>query len=531
MIFTYKTKPFSHQRAYIDNHAFKQGHAMWHEQGTGSQDQQRRCQEGAISGLLYLGPSGLHRNFITKEIPKHLADEIAERAKIMYWRSDKANTKAHQEEARALIAHKGGLKILAISYDSIMTDIGRAVAKEFLLSTSCLYGADESGRIANPEAARTIRVVGSGPFAKFRRGMTGTPVANAPWDVHSQIRFLDPDFWRPHGLNSFDTMKASFGVWSRAARRVPVAQAKKDKGLQAYYNKIGTPEELRTHYRLGSKDGSPTGIAFMDFPKLARDEETDRPQYKNLDKLRSIIAPIRDRVLKKDVLDLPPKISTVLEFDMSPAQQKCYDSIRQLGFAMIEETGETCSPNLALTVLLRLQQVACGYLVVDINPGNVDEPRVRPITPNPRIDLLLEITKDLSHPALIWARFQADIEQIVAGLKKQGQKVATYYGGISDEECGENEDAFHRGDVQFLALTQSKGGEGLTLVEAQTAIFWSNSFSMRERVQASDRPHRHGQTKSVNEIDFIARDTVDERILSCLQGKKDVAAQVTGDPW
>lgn len=534
MIFTFKTEPFDHQRKYAAEHSFKPGHAMWWEQGSGKSkglidNAAILYCDGAISGLFYLGPSGLHRNFITKEIPKHLMDEIAERVKFMYWRTDKAETKWHQEEARALLAYKG-FRILSMSYDGIMTDAGRTLAKEFLTSTRCLYGADESGRIANPKAARTVRVVASGPFAAFRRSMTGTPVANAPWDVHQQIQFLDSEFWAQHGLASYETMQAQFGIWEKVGRRVPVAQAKRGNSLVHYYAKNGIPEELQVSYDIvKKKDGSPSGVAFMKIPRLTTDEETGRPVYKNLNKLRSIIAPIRDRVLKKDALDLPPKLHTTIEYDISPAQQEAYDSLRKLGFAIIQETGETCSANIALTVLLRLQQIACGYLVADINPDNVEEPRVRPIMPNPRIDLLMELTEDLSHPALIWGRFQADIEQILAALKKQGKKAAPYYGGISDEECGENENLFHNGDIQFLCLSQSKGGEGLTLVEAQTAYFYSNSFSMRQRAQASDRPHRIGQTHAVNEVDIVARGTVDEKLILSFQSKFDVACQVTGD--
>lgn len=524
MLFEYKTPPLDCQRAFIDDHAFDPGYALWWEMGVGKSkalidNAAKLYCENAITGFFVLAPNGLHRNFVTRELPKHLPDAVAERTQSLIWRTNQ--TKAQDNAARELLKHDG-LKVLAMSYDSIMTEKGRALAKEFLTSNRCLYGADETGRIKEPAAARTVRVVGSGPFAAYRRGLTGTPIANAPWDIWSQIKFLDEGFWAPHGLDSHEAMKAQFGIWEKTAQRVAIGVA-----LHAR-PKLEVPEEVRITYKVPlDKNGKPTGMAFRLIPRLQRSDE-GRPQYKNLDRLRTIVAPIRSRVLKKDVLTLPPKRHSMLEFDLAPGQRRAYDSMQKLGFALTE-TGESCTASMALTALLRLQQIACGYLVVDITPENTDEPRVRPIDPNPRLDLLLELTQDMSHPALIWARFRADIDAIVTGLRKQGKKVARYDGAISDEECGENEDAFHRGDVQFLALTQSKGGEGLTLIEAETAIYYSNSFKLIERLQSSDRLHRFGQTKSVLEIDLFARDTMEAQLILALQNKYDMSCMITGD--
>jgi hypothetical protein len=155
-------------------------------------------------------------------VPKHLPDDIFDGARTFYWNTQRSKTKAFKNEATDFLKHDG-LKILGMSYDGIMTEEGRALAKQFLVDTRCLYGADESGRIKDISAARTKRVLASGPFAPYRRIMTGTPVSNAPWDVWSQIKFLDTDFWKPHGLDSPEAMKAAFGEWEKTAKRVPWA--------------------------------------------------------------------------------------------------------------------------------------------------------------------------------------------------------------------------------------------------------------------------------------------------------------------
>lgn len=526
---------FPHQHDTLADMWDKPGYAWWWEQGTGKSRAaidnggMLYC-DGAIKGLFMLAPNGLHRNFITQQLKRHLPPEMHKDTRALFWHQSKANTKTWQEGAREFLKF-GGLKVLAMSYDGITTDKGKALAKEFLTTTPSLYCADESARIANPEAWRTKVVLASAPYAPFRRVMTGTPVANAPWDIWAQIKFCDGSFWKQHGLDDYNAMKATFGQWDVAGRRVtmsPGAAMGRNKSLKAHYEREHMPPELQSFYKV---EGG--GTVFQIFPKLKEDAADGRPLYKNLNQLRGIIQPIRSRVLKKDVFpNLPKKIYTPLEFDMSPAQWRAYRSITDMGFA-ITDSGETCSASMALTLMLRQQQIACGYLVTDLDPSRCDpdddDPRISPITPNPRLELLKEIVTDLDHQAIIWARFTPDVDAIIEMLKKLGKTSARYDGTISEDECAENEERFHEGKAQFFVSKAAKGGEGLTLIEAKTAIFYSYTFKLIEYLQASDRPDRYGQDTRVNEIFFKARGTVEEKICRSLQAKMDVASAVTGD--
>lgn len=532
MIYTPNAEPgqFPHQARDLERMWNWPGFAWWWEQGTGKSREfidnggMLYCDK-AVDAWFMLAPNGLHRNFVTQQLKQHLPPDLKEKTRALFWHNDKAKTKAWQNQARDFMSWKG-LKVLSMSYDAVLTDLGKKLANEFLLGNRCLYGCDESQRISNPDAARTKAVLGSSRFAPFRRAMTGTPIANAPWDCWSQIKFVNSEFWKPKGLDSIEAMKSAFGEWDRGARRVPIGQASRQKSLDTYYAKNGTPPELQTFYKVDK------GAAFMLFPKLAADDD-GRPIYRNLDRLREMVAPIRSRVLKKDVFpDLPEKIHTPLDFDMSPAQRRAYDSLVNMGFAITDD-GQTCSATMALTLLLRLQQVACGYLVTDLDASrynpNDEDPRIQAITPNPRLELLKEICTDLNHPTLIWARFTPDVDAICDMLKKLGKTVARYDGAISDDECAENEERFHRGEAQFFVSKASKGGEGLTLVEAKTAIFYSYSYKLIEYQQASDRPHRYGQDNRVNEIMFKARNSCEGKIVNALQAKMEMAGAITGD--
>ena len=66
------------------------------------------------------------------------------------------------------------------------------------------------------------------------------------------------------------------------------------------------------------------------------------------------------RVLKKDCLDLPPKIYQRHYVEMSPKQEKLYNEMRKEFIAEME--GETIDAPEAITRLLRLQQLQSYYM-------------------------------------------------------------------------------------------------------------------------------------------------------------------------
>ena len=54
-------------------------------------------------------------------------------------------------------------------------------------------------------------------------------------------------------------------------------------------------------------------------------------------------------------------------------------------------------------------------------------------------------------------------------------------------------------------------------------IYYSNDFSLENRLQSEDRAHRIGQNEHVLYIDIEAENTVDRGITESLRNKKNVA--------
>jgi SNF2 family DNA or RNA helicase len=468
-----KTDPFDHQAKELTAHGMDAVRAIHWEQGTGKTwlalaTAEKLYAAGKIDALFILAPPGLHTNWITYEIPDHLGiDHVS-----IAFQTKKAKTKKHQRECDALLGAET-FPILAMSYPGIKTAAGKKLAKAFLTKHRCLYVADESNRIKTPSAKITRTVLASSDYAEYKRTLCGTPVTNTPFDIYTQFRFLAKKFWSetPYGLGSFQCFKTFFGIW--------------EKG----YN----------------------GKTDREFDQCVG--------YKNLKILADLVSQMSSRVLKEDVLDLPEKLYSYAGFEMTAKQWRLYKELEDE--FMCELEGEMIFTPLAITRLLRLQQVANGYL-----PTGDENKCVMIEKENPRLKLLGEITQDLPHKAIIWARFLKDIDLICEML---GDKAVRWDGTVTDEQREKNKYRFKTepvDKVQFIVATPDSMGEGHTLNEALTTIYYSNSFKMKERHQSEDRNHRAGQKNHVNYIDIVADNTKDVDIIAALREKFDNASTI-----
>lgn len=490
MTYSPKTKPYEHQAELFNRTRELEGYALFWEMGCGKTKPVidtigERFLAGDINGAVIIAPKNVAPNWVNDELPAHMPDEVMKRAKVFLWDTGKANNKGCQEKLRRFLStDPDDLAILVMSYPAIMTERkpgakqglkkGKEAAKHLLTERECMMVLDESARIKNPDAKTTKRVVAAGRHAKYRRLLTGTPVPNAPFDVYSQLRFLDPDVWKRIGCGTFAAFKTMFGVW--------VEHVRNDNGQR--------------------------------FKQLV--------DYQNLEHLHSIVDSMGDRLLKDDVLDLPPKLYKQFRFEMSKQQADLYKKLRD-EFLVWLDNGDMITAPLAITRMLRLQQVTSGYVPTDDGDELV-------VDPNPRLALLGEIIEDVPHQCIIWGKFQRDIDLIEKMLLDRGLTCVTYDGRTSQADREERREAFKRGDAQFFVANPSAAGEGLTLHMAKTVIYYNTTYKLGDRLQSEDRAHRAGMDdKPVQYVDIVAIGTIDVQILRALRTKNNLAAQVTGD--
>lgn len=467
-----------HQSEALDYSLHNRAFAFFCEQGTGKTvillaEAEHLWKRDEIDGVLVIAPKGAHTNWTRREIPKHLS---CPHKAIAY----QANSKRIVRQVETLqVTTDECLVILAINIDAINTKKGYDTAVKFLNSRECMIVMDESSRIKNPTAKRTKRAIKLAEHARYRRIASGTPITNSPPDLFSQFQFLFPDERSPLG----DSYRA----------------------FKARYCELLPPNVVRHLTR---------NARFL--PQIIATTAEGRPKFKNLSDLRRRVQTYCYRVKKEDCLDLPEKVYTQRSFQMTQQQRRAYDSVKS---SFVLPIGEAILTATELTHLIKLQQITSGFVLHESETVYITDE-------NPRLKLLADYVEDLTSPFIVWAKFREELRAIEEVLTAQGIPCVAYHGGVSAAAREAAVDAFQRGEAVAFVGQPRSGGIGLTLTAAETVIYYSNDFNYETRAQSEDRCHRHGTTKHVVYVDFVAEDTIDERIAAVLQHKEQTATQI-----
>lgn len=465
-------KPFSHQLSYLREHAEDEYHALFWEMGSGKSkgtiDNAAYLYDlGEIDALLIIALNGVHSNWPNVELPAHMPPHIEYNA--FNWGGNRS-TKAWKERWENLLAYPD-FKILCINVEALSHPSGYDACIEFIRSCESVMGVvDESTTIKSHKSRRTKAVLKLSPLLKYRRILTGTPITESPFNAFSQAQFLKP------GLLGYTNF---FSFSHRYA-------------------------EYRTRM-LGPRQ----------FQEVVR--------YKNLEELKGKLEQFSTFVAKADCLDLPPKLYTVREVPLSKQQQKLYKDMRELYMAELNDiTIEVDNP---LGKLQKLHQIICGHMIDGVSEQTIT-------FDDTRMTALMDTIEECTGKVIIFAHFVHSIHRIMEQLAAEygHDSCVHYYGGTSADDRARAIRDFQDPDspVRFFVANQQTAGYGLTLTQARTVIYFSNSYSLEQRLQSEDRPHRPGQNHPVNIVDLIAPDTVDAKLRNALIDKVDVAQTVTG---
>jgi len=470
----YKLKPFDHQIDALEFGWDRPEFGLFMEMGTGKSkvlidNMGMLYLDGQIDFALVIAPKGVYRNWVAKEIPEHMSDDIPHR--VIRWVS--GPNKKQKEEMRSVQDKFEGLTIFVMNVESYSSLKGQKAGQWMAraLGARGMIAIDESTTIKNHKAKRTKSLMKIAAGFKYRRLLTGSPVTKSPMDIYSQCEFLRP------GLLGFESYYAFQGRYAVVQRRT--------MGAAAFQQIVG---------------------------------------FRNLDELTERIDMFSFRVLKKDCLDLPDKIYTARYVGMTTQQFEMYEQIRRHAMVLLD-SGEMSTAPAVITQMLRLQQIMSGHLKTD--EGDML------YFPSKRMDALEEIINEHDGKAIIWSRFRYDIISITEMLnKKFGQGCAvSYFGDTSDDDRAAAvvnfQDPNH--PLKFFVGNPATAGYGLTLTEANLVVYYANDFNLETRIQSEDRAHRIGQKNNVTYIDLICEGSIDERIVKALRAKIDIGAKVLGE--
>ncbi len=240
------------------------------------------------------------------------------------------------------------------------------------------------------------------------------------------------------------------------------------------------------------------------------------------------LRPFMLRRLKQEVAgDLPAKLEQVSFCELTPDQRGVYQQVieasRKEVLDAVGAQGLAKSRMVVLTALLRLRQVCCDLRLLKLE-------NVNPANASGKLELfgeLLEEVMDGGHRLLVFSQFVGMLTLLKEKLTAEGIEFC-YLDGSTTNRGAVVERFQTNAAIPVFLISLKAGGVGLNLTGADTVIHFDPWWNPAVEDQATDRAHRIGQTKVVTSYKLIARDTVEEKILTLQNRKRDLIKATIG---
>jgi superfamily II DNA or RNA helicase len=389
----------------------------------------------------------------------------------------------HGPDRHSRFEQIGAHDIVVTSYALIRRDAERYRELEF--DTVALDEAQhiKNRQTQNAQAVKAVR-------ACHRIVLTGTPLENSVLDLWSIFDFLMPGY-------------------------------------------LGTARDFRERYEL----------------PIAKEKDA-----KAQTRLARRLRPFMLRRLKAEVAsDLPAKLEQVSFCELTPDQRSVYQQLIEASRKEVLEAvgaqGVAKSRMVVLTALLRLRQVCCDLRLLKLekrSDGAMEcgsdaktSPALQhsdtPTLPSAasssgKLDLfgeLLEEVIDGGHRLLVFSQFVGMLTLLKEKLTAEGIEFC-YLDGSTTDRAGVVDRFQTNAAIPVFLISLKAGGVGLNLTGADTVVHFDPWWNPAVEDQATDRAHRIGQTKVVTSYKLITRDTVEEKILTLQNRKREIIQATIG---
>ena len=247
-----------------------------------------------------------------------------------------------------------------------------------------------------------------------------------------------------------------------------------------------------------------------------KDEEKSR-------KLQAIIKPFVLRRTKEQVAaELPPKTEQIIYCSMSEDQAAYYEETKSAYrndlLSSMDDGSYSKKQVQLLQGLTALRQLANHPAMIDKGYAS-DSGKFENV-----VNTLDNVLKG-GHKVLIFSQFVKHLS-IFKNYLDNEQINYSYLDGTTKNR-GEIVAEFQNDpSLKVFLISIKAGGVGLNLTEADYVFILDPWWNPAVEQQAIDRTHRIGQEKKVFIYKFIAKDTVEEKILSLQNRKKKLASSL-----
>lgn len=202
-----------------------------------------------------------------------------------------------------------------------------------------------------------------------------------------------------------------------------------------------------------------------------------------------------------DFLELPEVFYKTTNIELKPGSRKIYDNLER--DFIVEFQNSVIDAVSAGVLSNKLQQIAQGAIYDE-------EKNIIPVH-SEKLEALDDLLAEAQgKPVLLFYWFKHDFERLRARY--------SFSNTLDDTNIIER---WNRGEISLLLAHPGSSGHGLNLQEGGHIVVWfSLTWSLELYQQANARLNRQGQKNPVTINHLVVKDSIDERILEVLEGKK-----------
>ena len=247
--------------------------------------------------------------------------------------------------------------------------------------------------------------------------------------------------------------------------------------------------------------------------------------YHDLNKINEVLKEVLLRRTKSEILkQLPERVDKHYFIDITKEQAEIHDdynaTVARLALKWKRQGFLSEKERKRLLISLGCMRMVCDSTYI------LDE-KTRHDT---KIDELLVILKDIfessDEKVVIFSQWERMTRLVAAELENMNVGYEYLHGGVPSVKRRALIDNFNNDRSKRVFLSTDAGGVGLNLQSANIIINLDLPWNPAVLEQRIARVHRLGQQKNVQVINFVAKDTIEQRILNVLGLKKSLFSGV-----
>jgi hypothetical protein len=247
--------------------------------------------------------------------------------------------------------------------------------------------------------------------------------------------------------------------------------------------------------------------------------------YTGLEKIGQTLAPIMIRRRKSEVLQqLPNRTDQNLLVPMTEMQMLYHHENADIVARIVQRWRKTRflseKDQRRLTCALQNMRMSCNSTYL------LDQETDHGVKADELVALFDELFAEPEAKAVVFSQWTRTHDIVIRRLEGRGIGHVSFHGGVPSEKRPALVARFRDDPACRVFLSTDAGGTGLNLQHASTLVNMDLPWNPAILEQRIARIHRMGQARPVRVINFVAKGTIEEGMLSVLAFKRSLSAGI-----